>query len=135
MGNTAIMSYILKAVTAPAVNNAGGTGTFAVDDLTRLRRFLILGCEGGTYYTGEKEMTIDNAGVISQLITYGRGTEVVAEVVAISTTGRSAKQSQGLFALAMAARLGDSDDPEGGIRCRFIGLSDPDLALSVHRLL
>lgn len=101
------MSYILKAVTAPVVNNAGGTGTFVVDDLTRLRRFLILGCEGGTYYTGEKEMTVDNAGVISRMIAAGHGTDVVDEVVAISTAGRSAKQSQGLFALAMAARLGD----------------------------
>lgn len=62
------MSYILKAVTAPAVNNAGGTGTFAVDDLTRLRRFLILGCEGGTYYTKEHAMTLDNAAAIARLL-------------------------------------------------------------------
>ena len=33
------------------VTNAAGGYTFAVDDLSRLRRFLTLGTEGGTYYT------------------------------------------------------------------------------------
>jgi hypothetical protein len=35
-------------------NSAGGFA-WAVDDWTRLRRFLILGSEGGSYYAGERE--------------------------------------------------------------------------------
>ncbi|CAF5034928.1 unnamed protein product, partial [Rotaria sp. Silwood1] len=36
-------------------NNAGGF-VWAVNDMQRLQRFLCLGCEGGTYYQGEKEL-------------------------------------------------------------------------------
>lgn len=90
-----------------AANNAGGF-CFVVDDMTRLRRFLALGVEGGTYYTGEREMALDNAQALSRLLDAGRGAEVVAEVVEWSTNGRAAKQSPMLFALAACARLGDA---------------------------
>ena len=41
-------------------NRAGGF-TWEVDDMKRLRRFLCMGSEGGTYYIGEKELGRDNA--------------------------------------------------------------------------
>ena len=42
----------------------GGTATavvphFALDDWARLGRFLILGCEGSTYYATERDLTIE----------------------------------------------------------------------------
>lgn len=103
--------YLAAAAPAAAphgvLNAAGGTGTFAVSDTTRLNRFLILGAEGGSYYTGERQLTLDNAAAVARLIGAGHGVAVVQEVVAVSTAGRAAKQQPGLFVLAMAARLGD----------------------------
>ncbi len=54
-----------------ARNNASGFG-FAVDDWTRLRRFLILGTEGGTYYTSERELTRENAEALIRCVCRGR---------------------------------------------------------------
>jgi len=44
-------------------NNAGGH-TFTVASVERLRRFLVLGTDGGTYYTSEPALTKDNADVV-----------------------------------------------------------------------
>ena len=38
----------------PTVPNSSGGYAFAVDDWVRLDRFLILGCEGGSYYATER---------------------------------------------------------------------------------
>lgn len=87
------------------VNSAGGF-TFTIDDMTRLRRFLILGTTAGTYYAREAALTKDNADVVLDLART-RGVEVVAEVVAISTAGRAPRQNPAIFALAAVAGLGD----------------------------
>lgn len=86
-------------------NAAGGLGSFAIGDTMRLRRFLILGAEGGTYYASERKLTLENAAAIARLIE--AGANVVEEIVAISLAGRAPKQSPTLFALAMVCRLGD----------------------------
>lgn len=52
------------------VNNAGGF-VFAVSDVTRIRRFLILGVDGGSYYSSEKEMTLDNVNALKDIIHRG----------------------------------------------------------------
>ncbi|MBS2006577.1 MAG: TROVE domain-containing protein [Cyanobacteria bacterium SZAS TMP-1] len=88
-------------------NNAGGY-SFEIDDWTALRRFLILGSEGGTYYVGEAKLTRENAMAVQRLL-LSDPLKVVAEIVEISQAGRSAKNDACLFALAMAAALsGDS---------------------------
>jgi 60 kDa SS-A/Ro ribonucleoprotein len=46
---------------ADQVQNHAGGYVFAVDKWTQLDRFLILGCEGNTYYATEQAMTVDNA--------------------------------------------------------------------------
>jgi 60 kDa SS-A/Ro ribonucleoprotein len=89
------------------LNAAGGAGSFAVSDMTRARRFLILGAEGGTYYASEPKLAIENAGAMARLIAAGRGVELVELTENISVGGRAAKQGPTLFALAMCARLGD----------------------------
>ncbi len=43
------------------VPNSAGGFAWAVDDWTRLRRFLILGSEGGSFYAGEWTLTRENA--------------------------------------------------------------------------
>ena len=47
------------------LNSAGGY-TFQLDVFQRLGRFLILGCEGGTYYSTERKLTRENAKCVQQ---------------------------------------------------------------------
>ena len=89
------------------LNAAGGSGSFAVSDMTRAKRFLILGAEGGTYYASEPKLAVENAGAMARLIVAGRGIDLTDLIVEISVNGRAAKQGPTLFALAMCARLGD----------------------------
>jgi 60 kDa SS-A/Ro ribonucleoprotein len=93
--------------TSQVPNSAGGFA-FAVDDWTRLDRFLILGSEGGSYYASERALTRENAqGVLRCLALDGR--RVVDRIVAISDQGRAPRNDPALFALALAAKLGDVD--------------------------
>ena len=48
------------------VRNSAGGFAFAVDDWTRLDRFLIRGAEGGSYYATERKLTRENARVAMQ---------------------------------------------------------------------
>ena len=50
-----------------APNSAGGFA-WAVDVWTRLRRFLILGSEGGSYYASEWTLTRENAQAVEQCV-------------------------------------------------------------------
>ena len=86
------------------VPNSAGGYSFEVTDLTRLRRFLILGCEGGNYYTSEKKLGIENAQCIVRLLEGGQGLAVVSEIEACSHDNRAAKQDPLIFALAICAR-------------------------------
>ena len=88
-------------------NSAGGHA-FPVDDMSRLHRFLILGSEGGSYYAGERKLTLDNVKAVKRCITASEesGMNAVTEIVRISKSGRAAKPGPGLFALAMAASYG-----------------------------
>eukprot|EP01104_Vermistella_antarctica_P003090 TRINITY_DN1324_c0_g1_i7.p1 TRINITY_DN1324_c0_g1~~TRINITY_DN1324_c0_g1_i7.p1 ORF type:complete len:567 (-),score=212.44 TRINITY_DN1324_c0_g1_i7:54-1754(-) len=100
-------SYLVSAVAKPAVmNNAGGLGSFEVDDWTRLARFLVLGTEKGTFYVTEQKLTADNCAAALRLINDATdGPKVVAMVVQYSQAGRTPKQDQLVFVLALAARL------------------------------
>src|SRR5919106_449043 len=86
-------------------NSAGGFA-WAVDDGTRLRRFLILGSEGGSYYASEWTLTRENAQAVERCLAED-GPRAVAEIVRVSEEGRAPKNDPALFALAMAAGLGD----------------------------
>lgn len=99
------------------VENSAGGYTFTVDDTTRLRRFLVLGTDGGTYYASERDITKANADVVMRWAR-DKGTELVGEVVAISTAGRAPRQNPALFALAAAASFADLE----GRRAAFAAL-------------
>lgn len=86
-------------------NNAGGY-VFTLDPWKVLDRFLILGCEGGSYYASEKKMVIDNAKGIKALIG-SDGQKVVNRIVEISKAGRAPKNDPALFVLAMCAAFGN----------------------------
>lgn len=89
---------------AKMVLNSAGGFSWQVDDMKRLRRFLCLGSEGGTYYINEKVLGRENAECIMRLIADGRGPKVVEEIVEFSVQGRAAKQNPIIFALALCAR-------------------------------
>jgi 60 kDa SS-A/Ro ribonucleoprotein len=91
---------------AGQVPNSAGGYTWAIDDWTRCRRFLILGSEGGSYYASERTLTSENAKAVERCIA-ADGPRTVAEIVRISGQGRAPKNDPALFALAMAAGLGD----------------------------
>lgn len=86
-------------------NSAGGFA-WAVDDWTRLDRFCVLGNEGGSYYASEQTLTRENAEAVRRCIE-ADGPRAVARFVEISEAGRAPKNDPALFALAMAAGLGD----------------------------
>lgn len=80
--------------------NAAGGYAFAVDDWTRLERFLVLGSEGGTYYIGEHELTRQNAQAVERCIK-ADPERTLAAIHDVSVSGRAAKNEPALFALAM----------------------------------
>ena len=88
-----------------APNSAGGFA-WAVDVWTRLRRFLILGSEGGSYYASEWKLTRENAQAVEQCVRED-GLRAVAEIVRVSADGRAPKNDPALYALALAAGTGD----------------------------
>ncbi len=88
------------------VPNSAGGHAFPLDDWVRLDRFLILGTEGGSYYAGEHDLTRENAQAVLRRIK-DDGARVVARIREISHSGRAPRNDQPIFALAMAAKLGD----------------------------
>lgn len=88
------------------VPNSAGGHAWAVDTWTRLRRFLVLGSEGGSYYASEWTLTRENAQAVQAAVRED-GPRAVAEIVRVSTEGRAPKNDPALFALATAAGLGD----------------------------
>lgn len=90
----------------PQVRNSAGGYVWKADPWGRLDRFLILGSSEGSYYARGRELTLDNAAVILQLLTLD-GVRVVDRIVEISTTGRAPKNDPAIFALAIALKRGD----------------------------
>jgi 60 kDa SS-A/Ro ribonucleoprotein len=87
-------------------NSAGGFA-FAVDDWTRLERFLVLGSEGGSYYAIERKLTAANADAVKRCVA-ADGVRAVAAIVVISESGRAPKNDPAILALAIAASEGDT---------------------------
>lgn len=88
------------------VPNSAGGFAWEIDDWARLRRFLVLGSEGGSHYAGECTLTRENAQAVERAIR-DDGLRAVKQIVAVSEEGRAPKNDPALFALAMAAGLGD----------------------------
>ena len=88
------------------VPNSTGGFSFPVDDWTRLSRFLILGSEGGSYYSGEPTLTKENADALLRCIK-ADGQRVVDLITEISVQGRNPKQAPIMFALAACSGAED----------------------------
>lgn len=88
------------------VANSAGGHSWAIDDWARLDRFLILGSDGGSYYATQPALTRENAEAVIRCIS-ADGPRVVAWIVGVSVAGRAPKNDPAIFALALAAGLGD----------------------------
>src|ERR687898_1313703 len=88
-------------------NSAGGFA-WAVDNWTRLRRFLVLGSEGGSYYASEWKLTRENAKAVEKCVRED-GLRAVTEIVRVSKEGRAPKNDPALYALALAAGADDME--------------------------
>ena len=89
-------------------NDAGGY-VFAIDDEERLMRFLILGSDSNTYYSTAKELTLESAEAIKNMI-IADCKKCVDIIVNISDSGRAPKNDPAIFALAMCASFGKTAD-------------------------
>ena len=88
------------------VRNSSGGYSWPVNDWVRLDRFLVLGSEGGSFYASERALSLENAQAVLRAIG-SDGPRAVARIVEISEAGRAPKNDPALFALAMAASMGD----------------------------
>ena len=95
-----------KILDSDQVMNSAGGFSWEVTDKLRLDRFLILGTEGGSYYSGERALTLDNAAAVMRAIE-NDGPAVVRRAVEISEAGRAPKNDPAIFVLALAASRGD----------------------------
>lgn len=86
------------------IQGRGGGYGFAITDMQRLRRFLILGHEGGTYYAVQRTLSIETVDCIDRLIDADpTGLSVVNEIVEVSQGGLAPKNDPAIFALAYVA--------------------------------
>lgn len=93
-------------------SSAGGFA-FALDDWTRLDRFLILGSAAGTYYASDQTVTDENTQAVMRCVK-ADGPRTVMRIVAIRASGRSLRNTPAIYALAMAA-AGDEPTRTGAL--------------------
>jgi 60 kDa SS-A/Ro ribonucleoprotein len=89
------------------VPNSAAGYAWPVDKWVRLDRFLVLGSEGGTFYIGERQLTQESAKSVIECLAED-GVRTVARIVEVSMAGRAPRNDPALFALALAAGLGDA---------------------------
>jgi len=90
-------------------NNTGGFVHVVSRDV-QLRRFLIIGSEGGTYYVGEKKLTKENAKNIRKMIENGGAKNVIDSAVEVSDKGLALWNDPAIFALALVMTHGTTED-------------------------
>ena len=93
------------------IPNAAGGFVFKITPEQRLRRFLTIGTDGGTFYIDEQQLTIENATLV---IDYAKNhpVELVDLVEEISVAGRAPRQNPAIFALAAVQAFGGHEGHE-----------------------
>src|SRR5438105_2338309 len=97
------------------VPDSAGGYVWKVDPFERLRRFLVLGSEGGSYYASERDLTRENVTCIGECVATD-GPKTVETIRAISTAGRAPKNDPALFALAACAGSTDLETRRAAMR-------------------
>ncbi len=89
------------------VPNHGGGVAFAIDEMSRLRRFLILGTEGGTYYLSERKHTLENVAVVVEAVKKNP-MAALQEVLQICVSGRAMKKDPAIWTLAFLLKKAEA---------------------------
>jgi 60 kDa SS-A/Ro ribonucleoprotein len=84
----------------PQVENNAGGFVYEISPWQQLKRFLILGSEGGTFYVNEQTLTVENATAITRCLQED-GLRVMEMIVDISNKGLAQKNDAAIFALAL----------------------------------
>ena len=113
------------------VPNSAGGFAWAVDDWTRLRRFLVLGSEGGSYYATERKLTRENAKAVERCLAED-GPRAVAEIVRERERPRAEERAGDLRAGAGGGSRRRGDAP-GGARGAAAGVPNGHAPLPVRR--
>lgn len=87
------------------IANSEGGYVFSVSPFERLRRFLILGSDGGSYYANERTLTAENYTALQECVKTD-AIQTVDIIVEISDGGRAPKNDYAIFALAYVAAHG-----------------------------
>jgi len=95
-----------KRAKSTQVKGRAGGYVFPVDSWTRLNRFLIIGCEKGSYYASDRELTMENYDCILECLKLD-AKRTIDTIVEISDKGRAVKNDPAIFALAVCSVHGD----------------------------
>lgn len=90
------------------VANSAGGYSYALDPLGRLRRFLILGSEGGSYYAGERKLTKENLANVRKVLA-AQPADALALIRDVSVRGLAPRNDEAIIALALACEHTDAD--------------------------
>ncbi|KAJ8270287.1 hypothetical protein GJAV_G00112560 [Gymnothorax javanicus] len=96
--------------------NPAGVCCCEITDMTRLRRFLCYGSEGGTYSIKERRLGMEDATVLMRLIEEGRGCDIVQEIKKFSLDCRAARTVPALFALAVCSQHCDAKTKQAAFK-------------------
>ena len=113
------------------VPNSAGGHAYPVDDMTRLRRFLILGSEGGSYYADERKLTLENAAAVKRCIQQ-QGLATIGEIIKISQSGRASKVGPPALRPGDGRNLRAPGNPGTGFRILVADGPDGQPAPDVH---
>ena len=86
------------------IKNSAGGYVWQIDNWGRLRRFLVLGSENGTYYSGEHKLTRENVRNLEECIKED-GHKTVSMIVQMRY--RVPKRDTIIYSLALAHAIGD----------------------------
>ena len=95
---------ILGRETEMVQNHQGGY-TFSIADKAFIERFLILGTAEGSYYAGQRELTLESVKDLREILVRD-GKMYVDTIVEVSSTGRAKNNDYALLALAFAMTEG-----------------------------
>jgi 60 kDa SS-A/Ro ribonucleoprotein len=90
------------------VKNAAGGFVYKIDTFDAVKRFLIIGTEGGTYYQTQRDLTKESLVNVEKAIQED-GPRVVQMAHDVSVKGQAIKNDMALFTLALAFSKGDRE--------------------------
>jgi 60 kDa SS-A/Ro ribonucleoprotein len=111
---TGVLKTYTRAIESQAEQDKGLTTTnqgglaYRVDHWTMLKRFLILGTEGSTYYESEQKRTDYNIKSV-QACLQEDPIRVINTIIEVSKNGLAAKNDPAILALALAASFTSND--------------------------